>query len=101
MVYTVNLTARAVRNIRAIYERIHAENSAPAAKWFDGLEEAIFSLDRAPQRGAVIHENSALRHLLYGNKPHIYRIIYSIDFSKKHVNVIHIRHRARDEFRNP
>jgi plasmid stabilization system protein ParE len=70
MVYSVNLAERAVRNIRAIYKFINAENSAPAAKWLDALEEAVFSLDRHPQRGQIIPEDRALRHLLYGNKPH-------------------------------
>jgi plasmid stabilization system protein ParE len=95
MVYSVNLAERAVRNIRAIYKFINAENSAPAAKWLDGLEEAVFSLDRHPQRGQIIPEDRALRHLLYGNKPHIYRIIYSIDDTRKTVTVLTIRHAAR------
>jgi plasmid stabilization system protein ParE len=70
MVYSVNLTARAVRNIRAIYKFINADNSAPAARWFDGLEEAIFSLERLPHRGPLIPEDRTRRHVLYGNKPH-------------------------------
>jgi plasmid stabilization system protein ParE len=99
MVYSVNLTARAVRNIRAIYKFINADNSAPAARWFDGLEEAVFSLDRHPQRGQAIPEDHALRHLLYGNKPHIYRIVYSIDDTRKTVTVLTIRHGARSKLK--
>lgn len=99
MVYTVSLTARAVRNIRSIYQFINAEASAPAEKWFYGLEEIVFSLDRHPQRGQAVPGQPSLRQILYGNKPHIYRIIYSIDTSSKIVNVLHIRHGARGSFK--
>jgi len=44
-------------------------------------------------------ENAGLRHLLYGNRPHIYRIIYSIDEQAGEVNVAQIRHGARFPFR--
>ncbi len=96
MVYTVNLSARAIRNIRSIYQFINAETSAAAGKWFYGLEETIFSLDRHQHRGQSVAEQSSLRQVLYGNKPHIYRIIYSIDETLNTVHVLHIRHGARD-----
>jgi mRNA-degrading endonuclease RelE of RelBE toxin-antitoxin system len=34
--------------------------------------------------------------LLYGNKPHIYRILYSVSENPKVINVVQIRHGARD-----
>jgi hypothetical protein len=40
-------------------------------------------------------ENSKLRHLLYGNKPHIYRAIFRVGEKQKLVEVLHIRHGAR------
>jgi toxin ParE1/3/4 len=99
MVYTVNLSTRAVLNIRSIYQFINAETSALAAKWFYGLEETVFSLDHHPQRGQPVPGQPSLRQILYGNKPHIYRIIYSIDTPSNIVNVLHIRHGARDSFK--
>jgi plasmid stabilization system protein ParE len=90
---------RAEQDLEAIFQYIQAESSIPANKWFNGLVEAIESLSEHPQRNPAIIEDPSLRHLLFGNKPHISRIIYSIDFSKKQVNVVHIRHHARDEFR--
>jgi len=96
MVYTVNLSARAVRNIRSIYQFINAETSTAAAKWFYGLEEAVFSLGRHPHRGQAVAGHTSLRQILYGNKPHTYRIIYSIDDASNAVHVLHIRHGARD-----
>jgi len=51
-----------------------------------------------PYRGRITTEASQFRQLLYGNKPHMYRIIYSIDDSLKRVLVLHIRHGARAAF---
>lgn len=36
-----------------------------------------------------------LRHLLYGRKPHVYRVIYEIDESSCTVWVLTIRHGSR------
>ena len=44
-------------------------------------------------------EDRHLRHLLYGSKPHIYRVIYRILEKQKQVDVLHIRHAARQEFK--
>ena len=98
MIYRVELTGRATRDLKQIYEHIHTEDSAQAFAWFNGLEALVYSLDQHPERGAITTENKRLRHLLYGNKPHIYRIIYRVAARTKKVEVVHIRHGARDEF---
>jgi len=36
--------------------------------------------------------------LLYGNKPHSYRVIYRVLERQKRVEVLHIRHGARRRF---
>lgn len=36
-----------------------------------------------------------LRHLLYGKKPHVYRVLYEIDEPQRTVWVLTIRHGAR------
>lgn len=41
-------------------------------------------------------EDASLRQLLYGRRPHVYRIIYDIDEGSGIVHVLHIRHGARD-----
>jgi hypothetical protein len=46
-------------------------------------------------------EHDKLRHLLYGNKPHIYRAIYRMLEKQKQVEVLHIRHGARHRFKRP
>lgn len=98
MAYLVRIMPRAERDLEAIFEYIQAESSAPACRWINGLVAAIESLAELPYRNSTIVEDSTLRHLLYGRKPHVYRIIYSINNSKQMVNIIHVRHSARDTF---
>ncbi len=95
MAYRVELTARAGRNLRRIYRTINAADSDQALTWFNGLERAVLSLGEYPSRSPVIPEYENLRHLLYGGKPHVYRIIYAIDDTRRVVTVVHIRHGAR------
>ena len=95
MAFLVELTNRAQRDLAAIYEYIQAETSDQASRWFNGLEAAIFSLASQPERGVCTAENSALRQLLYGNRPHVYRVIYRISKRAGTVQVLHIRHGAR------
>jgi plasmid stabilization system protein ParE len=100
MAYRVDIADRAVRNLRRIYASIDAEGTKRAREWFNGLEDAVFSLDRHPARGAPIPEDSDRRQLLYGRKRHRYRIIYAIDEGSRIVTVLHIRHGSRVAF-NP
>jgi hypothetical protein len=39
--------------------------------------------------------------LLYGRKPHVYRVIYRVLVKQMQVNVLYIRHGARREFSSP
>ena len=95
MRYLVRLADRALRDMEAIYEFIHAEASENAFAWFNELAREIHSLERFPERGAVIPKSKRLRHLLFGKKPSAYRILYALDIRHHVVNVLHIRHGAR------
>lgn len=95
MEYRIDLADRAQRDLFAIYEFIHAESSAKAFEWFRGLERLIFSLEDQPDRGTSLPGNAKLRQLLYGNKPHIYRIIYTVEKRSRTVFILHLRHGAR------
>ena len=98
MAYRVDLTGRAVRDLRRLYRIINAQHSTQARTWFDGLETQILSLDEHPARNPTIPEDSRLRHLLYGRGRNVYRIIYTIDESSRMVSVLHIRHGSQDAF---
>jgi len=93
--YLVRLTGRALRDMEATYDHIEADASKQALSWFNRLAKAIYGLERFPSRGLVIPENKRLRQLLFGKKPHIYRIIYAVDKRNHVVNVLHIRHGVR------
>ena len=99
MAYLVNLTARAQRDLVLLYGEINAENSDAALKWYRGFKEALFSLEEQPNRCPLTPESNKFRHLLYGNKPHIYRAIYRVLEKQKQVEVLHIRHGARRKFK--
>jgi plasmid stabilization system protein ParE len=95
MAYLVNITVRAERDLAGLYEEIDAQNSSVAFKWYTGLKEAILSLEKMPYRCPVAPEKKPLRHLLYGRKPHVYRVIFRILEKQSQVDVLHIRHGAR------
>jgi plasmid stabilization system protein ParE len=97
--YLVNVTARAQRDLAILFDAINAEHSDAALKWYRGLKEAILSLDAKPNRCPKTPENAKLRNLLYGNKPHIYRVIDRVSERSKQVDVLHIRHGARQRFK--
>ncbi len=99
MAYLVKVTARAERDLAALYEALDAENSAAARKWYQGLKETILDLERQPFIWPATHEARRLRHVLYGHRPHnVYRVIYQVKEKNKVVEVLHIRHGARRRF---
>jgi toxin ParE1/3/4 len=95
MAYIVSITSRAERDLAGLYREINAEYSEAAMHWYRGLKEAILSLEERPNRCPVARKIDKLRHLLYGHKPHIYRVIYRVLEKQKRVEVLHIRHGAR------
>ena len=99
MTYEVRLAPQAIRDLRSLLLEKQAETSYHAAVWFFGLQDAVFSLEEMAHRSSKTTESSDLRHLLYGTKPHVYRIIYSIDEEARRVNVAQIRHGACHPFR--
>jgi plasmid stabilization system protein ParE len=100
MPYRVELSKRAKLDLKSIFEFIDADDSQAAAKWFNGLEETILNLATLPNRGMLTDYDPRLRYLLYGNKPHLYRVLYRIDEKSKTVAIRHIRHGARKPLKN-
>ncbi|HEY1240105.1 MAG TPA: type II toxin-antitoxin system RelE/ParE family toxin [Bryobacteraceae bacterium] len=96
--YPVELTDRAARDLRILLVSVRAHESSAAARWFNSLERAVKSLRQSPERCPVAPESkgkSMVRHLLYGRKPHIYRILFQVAKEEKTVYLLHIRHAAR------
>jgi toxin ParE1/3/4 len=101
MTYKVEMTSRAQRDYTGLFLEINAQDSPTAVKWHHKLSKAILSLTEMPERCPAIRENARLKHLLYGRKPNVYRIIFRILEREKRVQVIHIRHAARRDFGGP
>jgi toxin ParE1/3/4 len=97
MAYLVKITARAERDLASLYDEINAGHSGAALAWYLGLKKCIFSLENRPKRCRVFRRRNGLRNLLYGHKPHIYRIIFRVLQKQKQVEILHIRHGARRE----
>jgi toxin ParE1/3/4 len=101
MTYRVELTDRAFRDLAILYEQKHVAESKAAARWFNGLEKAVDTLENLPRRCTSAPESKKsgrpLRQLLYGKRPHVYRVIFEIDEPHKVVNVLTIRHGAMKE----
>lgn len=98
MVFRVELSERAQRDISAIYDWLCSEQAGDAGeRWFGALRLAIASLSDVPSRCPVAPENRdasvTVRQLLYGRRPHTYRILSAIEGDV--VQVLHIRHARR------
>jgi toxin ParE1/3/4 len=67
-------------------------------QWFERLRESIESLSRSPLRCPLAAENRGspfeIRQLIYGRKPHIYRILFTVE--SETVYVLHLRHGRRE-----
>ncbi len=98
MAYVVNITRRAELDLEHLYEEINADTAEAARKWYEELKRQVLSLEEFPNRCPVTPEKKTLRQLLYGRKGHVYRVIYPIVERRKAVEVLHIRHGARNKF---
>jgi len=98
MAYLIKITPRAEHDLAHLYEDINVEHFDTALQWYRGLKQAILSLGTYPNRCPLTPESGLLRHLLYGRKPNICRVIYRVLEKQKQVEILHIRHGARQEF---
>lgn len=99
MAYRVEIARTAEVELEELYLWVVARAPRQGAKWFNGLERAVLSLDQLPKRCPVAPENinpdQPVRVLSYGRKPHVYRVFFTVNDTAEAVRVVHIRHRAR------
>jgi plasmid stabilization system protein ParE len=98
MAFRVETSTKAKRDLDAILARLLAQEAGEAGwRWFQGLREAVASLAHSPKRCPLAPENGVfpfeVRQLLYGHKPHVYRLLFTIESDT--VTVLHIRHGRR------
>jgi plasmid stabilization system protein ParE len=98
MAFRVEVTDEAQRDADEILDWLIAEQAGQTGmRWFQGLEKAIASLAGFPARCPLAPENTAfpfeVRHLLYGQRPHVYRVLFTIEADS--VVILHIWHGRR------
>lgn len=98
MRYAVNFTRRAEIDLDLIFIAIDAENSEAALKWYFSLHDALLTLETHPSRCPLTTESRTHRHLLFGRRADIYRVIFQVSDETQEVTIAHIRHGARKPF---
>jgi plasmid stabilization system protein ParE len=94
MAYRVKQTAQADRDLDLILEWLLDQQAGDTGlRWFHRLQETLQSLSDSPQRCSLAPENAEfpfeVRQLLFGRKPHFYRILFTIEVDT--VVILHIR----------
>jgi plasmid stabilization system protein ParE len=91
--YCVIIQPPAAAEMDEAYVGIAERAPESATKWFNGLEDAIYSLEDFPQRCPVAEESKAfdveIRQLVYGKRVGAYRILFTIVGDAVHV--LHVR----------
>ena len=104
MTFRVELSAQAQSDAEAILDWLLSEHAGETGlRWFLAMEDAIASLSTFPKRCPLAPENAQfpfeVRQLLYGHKPHLYRILFTIEGES--VKILHIRHGRRKPIAEP
>jgi plasmid stabilization system protein ParE len=99
MRFRVEIATSAQADLEQLYLWVIERAPHRGRAWFNGLERAILSLDRHPDRCPVAPEGLDTAHPVgvfhYGRKPHVYRVFFTVDQAAGAVRVVHVRHGAR------
>ncbi|MGH2410959.1 MAG: type II toxin-antitoxin system RelE/ParE family toxin [Chloroflexota bacterium] len=98
MAFRVETSAAAEADAEEVLAWLLSQDAGDTGlRWFLALENAIASLATFPERCPLAPENASfpfeVRHLLYGRKPHVYRILFTIEGDTVHA--LHLRHGRR------
>jgi len=81
MAYRVELAKNAEAELEELYLWVVERAPNQGAAWFNGLEQAILSLERLPKRCRIAPErfdpDQPVRVLNYGRSPHVYRVFFT------------------------
>lgn len=104
MAFYVEVTQVALEDAQEALTWMEQHSPRYAADWYNGLLDAIFSLEEMPRRCGIAYESDSvdaeLRQLLYVQRSISYRILFVIlqnasDEEDGHLRVIRIRHGAQ------
>ena len=101
MAFRVDITEAALADAEDFVEYVRREkrDTVGAERWWNGLLDALFSLEQRPGRGSLLAEASlrtrGLRQILYQS----HRIVFELDEQHEIVRVLRIYHASRRELR--
>ena len=99
MAYRVDVSKNAETELEELYLWVVGQAPHQGARWFNGLERAILTLDQHPERCPVADErvdpDRLVRVLSYGRRPHVYRVFFTVDDATRVVHVVDVRRGAR------
>jgi plasmid stabilization system protein ParE len=97
MTHRVVLHVLAKKDLRDAYERVAEHAPESAARWLSRFEASLQTLEENPRRCPFARENSKvdveIREFLFGKRPHVFRVIFTIDESE--VRILRIRRAQR------
>jgi plasmid stabilization system protein ParE len=97
--YRVVVTDTAKADAIAAFSWLADRSPEAAARWYDGLQKAIATLKKMPNRHPIVQDESeqlgvTIRQKLYGRRKGVYRLLFSIEGGT--VTLHYVRHSARD-----
>ena len=101
LAFRVDITDAALADAEDFVEYIRLEkrDAVGAEQWWNGLLDALFSLERQPGRGSLVVEAALrtrrLRQILYQS----HRIVFDVDEQGEVVRVLRIYNSSRRELR--
>lgn len=99
MAYKPIVQPQAEADIAEAFAYLSERAPEAAARWYRRVRDEIASLAEMPLRCPFAPEGAKLgfelRHLLYGRRPGIYRIVFRVLEDAREVHVLAVRHGAR------
>ncbi len=97
VIFSVLARADARRNARWFNDQ---RSRAAADRWYAGLVKSLKTLERFPESHPTAEEDAErfglpIREMLYGRRPNVFRILFTVDTEAGTVTVISLRHASR------
>jgi plasmid stabilization system protein ParE len=94
MVFEIVYSLEAEQDLDVILTWLLEEGAGETGlRWFQRLQDGIGALSELPHRCPLARENASvpfeMRQLVYGRKPHVYRVLFTIEGNK--VYIVHVR----------
>lgn len=101
MAFRVDITDAALADAEDFVEYVRSEKSdlIGAERWWNGLLDALFSLEQHPGRGSLVVEEALRARRLRQIRYESHRIIFDVDEPREVVRVLRIYHGSRRELR--